>query len=82
MCPLSVAGALSGRYCWTALAVSPGHVVNWLFVIALRSVRFGGLKRHWCRYFINDSFDFIVYALAATLLVAESARLGATVLVI
>jgi hypothetical protein len=66
ICPLSVAGELSGRYCWTAFAVSPGQVVNWLFCMAFMRVLFGGLNKHWCRYFISDSFDDIVYALLAT----------------
>jgi hypothetical protein len=46
MWPLSVAGHESGRYLLTASAVSPGHVDNWLFLIAFIRVRLGGQNRH------------------------------------
>ncbi len=46
MCPLSVAGEDSGKYCWTTLVVIPGQVGNWLLAMALSIVLFGGLKRH------------------------------------
>ena len=45
MCPLSVAGHDSGRYFSTASAVRPGHVVNWLFLIALRRVDLVGQNK-------------------------------------
>ena len=57
MCPLSVAGDASGKYFWTDDIVSPGHVANWLLSIALSSVRFGGLNRHWCKNFTKASLD-------------------------
>ena len=63
MCPLSVAGHESGRYFWTASAVRPGHVANWLFFIALRSVDLGGQNRHWWRYLMSSSLGVIWYAL-------------------
>ena len=44
MCPLSVAGELSGRYLSTDVLLSPGYVVNWLFLMALMIVRLGGQK--------------------------------------
>ena len=65
MCPLSVSGYDSGRYFWTASAVRPGHVANWLFFIALRSVDLGGQNRHWWRYLMRSSLDVICYALLA-----------------
>ena len=46
ICPLSVAGHESGRYFSTASAVRPGHVANWLFLIALRRVDFVGQNKH------------------------------------
>ena len=46
ICPLSVAGHDSGRYFSTAYDVRPGHVANWLFMIALRRVDFGGQNKH------------------------------------
>ena len=46
ICPLSVAGHDSGSYFSTASAVSPGHVANWLFLIALRRVAFVGQNKH------------------------------------
>ena len=65
MCPLSVAGHESGRYVWTASAVRPGHVANWLFFIALRSVYLGGENRHWWRYLMSSSLDVIWQELLA-----------------
>ena len=65
MCPLSVSGHESGRYFWTASTVRPGHVANWLFFIALRSVDLGGQNRNWCRYLMSSSLDVIWYALLA-----------------
>ena len=57
--PLSVAGHGVGNYLLTASDVSPGHVANWLFFIALRKVDFGGQNKHWCRYLMRSSFEDI-----------------------
>ena len=65
MCPISVAGHETGRYFWTASAVRPGHVANWLFFIALRSFYLGGQNRHWWRYLMSSSLDIIWYSLLA-----------------
>ena len=46
MWPLSVAGATLGRYVFTAVYVRPGQVVNLFLAMALRSVFWGGKKRH------------------------------------
>lgn len=54
MWPLSVAGAESARYFFTACDVSPGHVGNWLFSIARNNVVFGGLNKHWCKNWTKD----------------------------
>ena len=59
MCPLSVSGHDSGGYFWTSSVVRPGHVVNLLFIIALRSVDLEGQKSRWCRYLMSSSFDVI-----------------------
>ena len=59
ICPLSVAGHDSGRYFSTASAVRPGHVANWLFLIDLRRVEFGGQNKHWWRNLMTSSFDDI-----------------------
>ena len=45
ICPLSVAGDVSGRYYLTATAVNPGHVVKWFCWKAQISVVSGGLNR-------------------------------------
>ena len=63
MCPLSVADQESTRYFWTAYALRPGHVANWLFFIALRIVNLGGQNRHWWRYLMSSSLDVILYEL-------------------
>ena len=44
--PLSVTTELSGIYFLTAISVRPGHVANWLFRIALTSVRLSEQKIH------------------------------------
>ena len=46
MWPLSVSSELSGRYLSTAVAVSPGHVVNWVFFNGLDEHFLGGQKIH------------------------------------
>ena len=65
MCPLSVAVHESGRYFWTASAVRFGHVDNWLFFIAVRSVDLGGQNKQWWRYLMSYTLDVIWYALLA-----------------
>ena len=57
--PLSFAGELSGRYFSTAVAVRPGHAVNWLFRVALMSVRLGWQKRNWWRYRMRFPLEVI-----------------------
>lgn len=50
MCPFSVAS--DGRYLHTALMARTGHVMNFLFRIALLQVLIAGENGHWCRYFM------------------------------
>ena len=69
MCPLSVAGAESGRYFWTARDVNPGHVEKRLLFIAFRSVCLGGLNAAWWGYLIISALDFMAYAFYAMCLV-------------
>ena len=42
-----------GRWCLTLAVVNPGHVVTWLFWMALRSVDGTGKKRLAWRNFIK-----------------------------
>ena len=44
--PLSVAGDASGRCCSTAMAVRPGHVVSWLFLMVFNKVALVGENRY------------------------------------
>ena len=63
MLPLSVAGAESGKYCWTARAVNLGHVENCLLLMSFSRVCFGGMNAAWSRYLISADFEVMAYAL-------------------
>ena len=69
MCSLSVDGAESGRYFWTARAVNPGHVEKTLLFLSLSSVSLGVLNAAWWRYLISAPLDVVPYALYAMCLV-------------
>ena len=69
MCPLSVAGAKSGRYFWTACAVNPGHVEYCSLLIAFRSICLCGINAAWRRYLISAALDVMEYVLYAMCLV-------------
>ena len=69
ICPLSVAGAKSGRYFWTARAVNPGRVENCLLLIVFRIVYLGVINYSWWRYFIIFALDVMSYALYVVCLV-------------
>ena len=62
MCPLSVAGAESGRYFWPARDVNRGHV-DFYFFIDFRSVCLGVLNDAWWRYLMSDALYFMAFAL-------------------
>ena len=66
---MSVDGAESGRYFWTAHTVRTGHVANFLFFISFRSVCLGGLNAASWIYLMSDDLDDMVYALYAMCLV-------------
>ena len=70
ICPLSVAGEDSGQYSFTACAVRPSHVTNWLFVHVLMSIFFVGENKHWWRYLMSDSLEVIENALLLDVSVA------------
>ena len=63
MFPLSIAGAYSGRYFWTAHAVNPGHADNCLLLIAFTSVCLYGINAACCRYLMSADLDVMEYAL-------------------
>ena len=63
MSPLSVAGAESWRYFWTARTVKPGHVENCLLLISFSSFCLGGLNAAWWRYLMSAAFDVMAYDL-------------------
>ena len=65
VCPLSIAVEDSGRYLFTACAVRPGYVINWLFAHALMSVFFVDENKHWWRYLMSDCLEAIANALFA-----------------
>ena len=69
VCPLSVAGAESGRYVWTSRAMNTGHVEKYLLFISFRSVCLGGLNPDWWRYFMSTTLDIMEYLLYAMFLV-------------
>ena len=69
MRPLYAAGAASGRYFWIDRAVKPGNVENYLLLIALSTVCFGGLNAAWWRYLMSAAFYVIPNAMCAMCLV-------------
>ena len=79
MCPLSVSGAESGRYFWTARSVNPGHVEKQLLMDFSR-VCFGGLNAAWWRYLLIMAFDFMAYALHVRCLLLIVSVLGVVAL--
>ena len=62
MCHLVVA-IDGGRYLVPSAALIPGHVANWLLLIALIQVDFVGLKHAACKNLTNSFFVLIMYAL-------------------
>ena len=80
MWTLSVAGADSGRYFWTARDVNPVHVDNCLLSMALRRVHFGGLNATWWRHLINADFEVMVYAFLDWFVVFLASVVGIVVL--
>ena len=66
---LSVDGADSGKYFWTARAVNPDHVENCSLLIYFSSVCLCALNDYYWRYFMSAVLDVIEYALYAICLV-------------
>ena len=66
---LSVAGAESWRYFWTARAVNTCHDEICLLLITFRSGCLGGLNVAWWRYLMSYALDVMAYTLYAMCLV-------------